>query len=150
MRKYWTTCFWVSRLGMGAALLALFAFTSGLHASLTVVNDLSDTQTGSATGSSQHYAEQGFNTTVSGDINKITLTLKVLSGGVGDVLAVYVYTTDANGKPTSSATQLGTVQVTSLGTTQYTVNLTDTTYLLTAGHNYGIGMYLPGAEIGCR
>jgi hypothetical protein len=85
MRKHLTTFFWISRLGTGAAFLALFAFTAASRAGIVIVSNLI-TPIDSTSG--HPYMSQEFGTTVSGQINNITLDMHFTSAG-SIVVSIY-------------------------------------------------------------
>lgn len=140
---------------MGAAVLALFAFTAASRASV-VVNDLTDTVKGNANDTGNTDKAQVFTTEVSGVIDNITLMLNVNNAaGEGKTLNVYIDTV-SGGAPVKGqqGILIGSVTTESktFGVEQVPVNLSDN-YSLTAGQSYAIvvnlssgGTYSSGAD----
>ena len=137
MRKYWTTFFWIPRLGIGAALLALFVFTSASHASVVIVNNLSNPLSG-VSAPNYGFAQDFSTGTGSGLISSVTLVLNI---DTVNSVGVYIYNASADPTgPTGSGTLLGTITATATGNhQQYTLSGPSlATYSFTAGSDYGI------------
>ena len=136
MGKNLRTFFELARLGMGAALLALFAFTSVSRATV-IVDSLGDTRVGDANGL---YKAEDFSTTVGGQISSVILSLNFNTAAVtaGSTLDVYLYSATGSG-PTGSGFNLGTITATTAGDTQYTLSGSGlNAYSLIAGSDYAI------------
>ncbi len=147
MKKNLVAFFGVPRLGVGAALLALFAFTSVSRADIDIVNSLGDTIAGEAAVSTRPYKAQDFATTVSGQISSVVLDLNFNAAAVtaGSTLDIYIYNATGSG-PTGSGFLLGTITATTSGANQYSVGSLQA-YSLTAGQDYAIAVdiALPGS-----
>ena len=104
MKKNFGVVFGLPCWGMGAAVLALFAFTSASRATV-IVNNLADATVSSAeTG---WYYGQVFTMGSSSSGNLGTLTLDLYSGSTGSAV-VYLYNA-SGGAPTGSGVAIGTV-----------------------------------------
>jgi hypothetical protein len=141
MRKYWTTFFGIPRLGMGAALLALFAFTVTSRASVTIVSDLTAVPNGDLpVNPPSSYKSEGFSvfSGFGGKISSVTLYLNFNT--VGSTLNVSLYSANLSGVPGSGALiPLGTItSAYSSGDHPYTLSGAGlANYSLTAG-NYAV------------
>jgi hypothetical protein len=140
MKKNLRAYFGVLHLGVGAALLAPFAFTSVSRADVDIVNSLGDTRVADAPASGNPFKVEDFSTTVSGQISGVILDLNFNGVAVtaGSPLDVYVYGANGSG-PTGSGFLLGTITPTTTGDHQYTVSGLQA-YSLTAGQDYAIGI----------
>jgi hypothetical protein len=140
MKKNRRVFFWVPRLGVGAALLALFALTSVSRADIDIVNSLGDTKVNDAPASGNPFKVEDFSTTVSGQISGVILSLNFNAAAVAahSPLDVYIYNATGSG-PTGSGSLLGTITPTTTGDHQYTVSGLQA-YSLTAGQDYAIGI----------
>jgi hypothetical protein len=147
MRKHLTTFFWISRLGTGAAFLALFAFTAASRAGIVIVSNLI-TPIDSTSG--HPYMSQEFGTTVSGQINNITLDMHFTSAG-SIVVSIYDMGTSSTGAPPSgTGYTLGTITVSGPSApngTDYYLNGSDglASYSLAAGHYYDLVVHVPAS-----
>lgn len=140
MKKNFRAFFGVPRLGVGAALLALFAFAAVSRADIDIVNSLGDTRAGDAPASNNPFKVEDFSTTVSGQISDVILSLNFNAAAVTahSPLDVYIYNATGSG-PTGSGSLLGTITPTTTGDHQYTVSGLQA-YSLTAGQDYAIGI----------
>ena len=143
MKRNFTTI-----LSVGAALFALFAFTSASRASFMLDNITGQTFTAGTTAS--NYKSQGFEATENGLISSVSLELTFSAGTVGS-LSVYLVTANASGQPSeayTAGTLLGTISTT-LGTdgtaSAFAVNLTGSASLINTV-NYAI--VINGSDLG--
>jgi hypothetical protein len=146
MKKNLGMFFGLPSLGMGAALLALCAFTSVSRADVTIIDNLADSTDLHALEAGNPLAQVFTVSADSGNISSLTLGLYIYSvGGGGSATAtIDLYSATSGGAPFGSAlATLGTVSTTSSGSQQLAVNPVDA-YSLTAG-TYAIVLETPTA-----
>lgn len=133
-------------LALSLTLVGLLSIGSVACASVEVIGNLSDSPSADGTSAANTQKAQQFTSNVSAAINNVILELNVGAANGEQVALNVIMYADAGSGPTGAGTTIGTVTTSaSLGLQQITMNLTDSSYLLTSGNQYELALDTTGS-----